>query len=155
MANFPTWTPDYDSHSLAVLNLFIFDASICYTMVFPPLGNSDLVIVSVSIEFSSDSKWDAQFHHIACDYFCTYWEGLVIIWERCSMGSISKLSASAVANEFCEWFQVVIDKYIPHIVSIRSSLTHLHGFQLLLLLPWFIEITFFIYINRINHLNLK
>ena len=81
MANFPTWIPDYDSHSLALLNLFIFDASICYTMVFPPLGNSDLVIVSVSIEFSSNSKWDAQFHHIACDYFCTYWEGLVIIWE--------------------------------------------------------------------------
>ena len=29
--------------------------------------------------------------------------------------------------------------YISLTVSIRSSLTHLHGFQLLVLLPWFIE----------------
>ena len=34
-------------------------------------------------------------------------------------------------------------------------LTHLHDFQLLALLPEFIEITFFIWTNRINHLNLK
>ena len=33
--------------------------------------------------------------------------------------------------------------YISLIENIRSSLTHLHGFQLLVLLPQFIEITFF------------
>ena len=33
--------------------------------------------------------------------------------------------------------------YISLIVSTRSSLTHLHFFQLLVLLPYFIEITFF------------
>ena len=36
-----------------------------------------------------------------------------------------------------------------------SSLTHLHGFRLVVLLPWLIEITFFICANRINLLNLK
>ena len=45
--------------------------------------------------------------------------------------------------------------YISFIVSNRSSLTHLHGFQLLVLLSWFIEITFFVCTNRINVLNLK
>ena len=40
-------------------------------------------------------------------------------------------------------------------MSIKSSLTHFHEFQLLVLLPWFIEITFFICTNRINLLNLK
>ena len=45
--------------------------------------------------------------------------------------------------------------YISFIVSIRSSLTHLHGFQLLVLLPQFIEITLFVYNNRINLLNLN
>ena len=35
--------------------------------------------------------------------------------------------------------------YISLIESIRSSLTHLHGFQLLLLLPQFVEITFCLY----------
>ena len=33
--------------------------------------------------------------------------------------------------------------YISLIESVKSNLTHLHGFQLLVLLPQFIEITFF------------
>ena len=45
--------------------------------------------------------------------------------------------------------------YIFLIVSLRSSLNDLHSFQLLVLLPHFIEITFFVCINRINLLNLK
>ena len=33
MVNFPSWIPDYDSHSSALLDLFISsDASICSTM---------------------------------------------------------------------------------------------------------------------------
>ena len=45
--------------------------------------------------------------------------------------------------------------YISLIISFRLSLTHLLGFQLLLLLSQFIEMTFFICTNRINLLNLK
>ena len=52
VVNCPTWIPDYDSHSPALLDLFISsDASICSTMAFPPLGNSDPVVVSVPIDF--------------------------------------------------------------------------------------------------------
>ena len=44
--------PDCDSHSPALLDLFLsFDASICSAMVFPPLGNSDHVVDSVSTNF--------------------------------------------------------------------------------------------------------
>ena len=64
---------------------------------------------------------------------------------------VFKLGASDNASEFCEWVQVGIDVYIPH----WSSLTHLHGFQLLVLLPELIEITFFVYASKINLLNLK
>ena len=72
MVNFPTWIPDCDSHSPALLDLFISsDASICPTMAFPPLGNSDHVVVSVSIDFPSYSKWDATFHRIAYNYSFT------------------------------------------------------------------------------------
>ena len=50
--NFLTWIPDGDSHSPALLDLFISsDTSICSTMTFPPLANSDHV-VSVFIELS-------------------------------------------------------------------------------------------------------
>ena len=45
--------------------------------------------------------------------------------------------------------------YISLIVNIRPSLTHTHGFKLLVPLPQFIEITCFIYTKRINLLNLK
>ena len=56
MVNFPTRIPDSDSQSSTVLDLFLFsDASICSTMAFTPLGNSDNVVVSVSIDFLSNS----------------------------------------------------------------------------------------------------
>ena len=49
-----------DSHSPALLDLFLSsDASICSTMAFPPLGNSDHVVVSVSIDFPSNLQQDA------------------------------------------------------------------------------------------------
>ena len=44
MVNFPTWIPDCDSHSPALLGLFISsDASICSTMAFTPLRNCEYV----------------------------------------------------------------------------------------------------------------
>ena len=46
MVNFPTWISDCDSHSTALLDLLISsDASICSTLAFPSLGNSDHVAV--------------------------------------------------------------------------------------------------------------
>ena len=52
MINFPARVPDGDSHSSAPLDLFLSsDPSICSTMAFPPLENSDHVVVSVSIDF--------------------------------------------------------------------------------------------------------
>ena len=43
-------------------------------MAFPPLGNSE--VVSVSIDFPAISELDAPFHHIAYDYSHTDWDGL-------------------------------------------------------------------------------
>ena len=103
-------------------------------MAFLPLGNSDHFVVSVSIDFPSNSQQDAPIHHTDYDYSCVDWDGLHdhlrdIPWE-----DIFKLGASAAASEFCEWVQVGIDVYTL-IENIRSSLIHLHGFQLLVLLP--------------------
>ena len=38
------------------------NACICSTIAFPPLGNSDHVVVSVSIDFIINSKQDALFY---------------------------------------------------------------------------------------------
>ena len=74
MVNFPTQIPDCNSKSPALVHLFIyFDASICSSMAFSSLGNSDHVVVSVSIDFSSNSKQDVPFYHIAYDYSRADW----------------------------------------------------------------------------------
>ena len=84
-------------------------------MTFPPFVNSDHVVVSVSIDFLSNSKQDnALFHCIAYDYPFADWDNLHdhlrdILWE-----DIFKFGASAAASEFCEWVQVGTDVYIPH-----------------------------------------
>ena len=133
MVNFPTQIPDCDSNSPALLDLFISsDASICSTMAFPPLGNSDHVVVSVSIDFPINSKRDAPFHCIAYDYSRADWDGLRDHLRDVPWKDIFKLSASAAASEFCEGFRLEL-MYTSLIVSIRSGLTHLHGFQLLVL----------------------
>ena len=62
MVNFPTGIPDCDSHSPALLDVFLSsDASICSTIGFPTLVDSDHVLVSVSIDFSTNSQRDVPF----------------------------------------------------------------------------------------------
>ena len=115
MVNFSSWIPDCDSHSPALLDLFISsDASICSTVAFPPLGNSDHVVVSVSIDFPTNSQQDAPFHRIAYDYSRADWDGLHDHLRDVPWEDIFKLGASAAASEFCESVQVGIDVHIPH-----------------------------------------
>ena len=83
-------------------------------MAFPPLGNSDHVVVSVSIGFPINSKQDTLFHRMVYDYSCADWDGLCDHFRDVSWEDIFKLSASAAANKFREWVQVGIDVHIPH-----------------------------------------
>ena len=66
---FPTRIPDCDSYRPALLDFFLSsNPTICSTVLFPPLGNSDHVI-SVCIDFSSNTKADAHFNRTAYDPF--------------------------------------------------------------------------------------
>ena len=128
MVNFPTQIPECDSHSPAVLHLFVSsDASICSTVVFPPFENSDHVVVSFFIDFLSNSKRYAPFHCMAYD--CSYadWDSLHdhlrdVPWEDLLL----------LVN-FVSSFRM--DLIYISFVNVWSSLTHVHGFQLLVLLP--------------------
>ena len=135
MVNYPTQMPDCDSNSPDLLDLFLSsDASVCSTMAFPPLGSSDHVLISVSIGFPSNSQRHAPFHCRAYDYSHADWDDLRDHLRDAPWEDIFKLGASAAASEFCQWFRLEL-MYISLIENIRSSLIHLHGFQLLLLLP--------------------
>ena len=83
-------------------------------MAFPPLGNSDHAVVSVSIDFQSNSQRDAPFHRMAYDYSRADRDGLRDHLRNVPWENIFKLAASAAASEFCEWVQVGFDVYIPH-----------------------------------------
>ena len=116
MFNFPTRIPDWDSHSPVLLDFFLSShASICSTMAFPPIGNSDHVVVSVSVDFPSNSQRDSPFHRIAYDYSRADWDGLCDHLRDAPWEDIFKISASGAASEFCEWVKVGTDVYIPHI----------------------------------------
>ena len=95
--------------TLTVLLFLSSDASICSTMVFPPFENSNHVAVSVSYDFSINSKQDVLFHFMACDYSRANWDGPCDLLRDTPWGNIFKLSASATIREFCEWLLVGID----------------------------------------------
>ena len=115
MVNFPSGIPVFDCHSPALFDLCLSsDTSICSLVAFPSLGNSDHVVISVSIDFPSNSHWDALFHRIAYDCSCADWDGLCHNLSDVPWKDIFKLSHSAAASEFCEWIQAGIDVYIPH-----------------------------------------
>ena len=130
MVNSLTQIPDWFSQSCS-FGFLSSNAIICSAMAFPSLGNSD-VVVSVCIDFASYSQWDVLFHCIAYGYFCADWDSLCDHLRDFPWEDIFKLSAFAAASEF--WFRLEL-MYISLIESIRSSLTHLHHFQLLVLLP--------------------
>ena len=90
------------------------------------------------------SQFLLTFHHIH-NVFLIIWE---IIHGRISLNSVLLLLLVNFVGEFSL-------ELISLIESIRSSLTHLHGFQQLVLLPKFLEITFFICTKRKNLPNLK
>ena len=90
------------------ISFFLINTSICSAMAFPPLGNFDHVVVSVSIDFPINSKQDARF----IESLMTI---LVLIGMRdVPWEDIFKLSACAAVSEFYEWVQVGIDVNVPH-----------------------------------------
>ena len=72
-------------------------------MVFPPLGNSDHVVVLVSIDFLINLKQDTPFHRVAYEYSRADWDGLRVHLTDIPWEDVFKVSASAAASEFCGW----------------------------------------------------
>ena len=84
--------------------------------------------------FPSYSQLDAPFYRIPYDYSCADWDELCDHLKGVSSGiSLSSVLLLLLVN-FVSGFRLEL-MYLSLIVSIRSNLTHLHGFQLLVQLP--------------------
>ena len=77
MVNFPTQVRDRGS---AFLDLLLFsDPSICFTVTFPLLGNSDhvFVVVSIVLTYLQRKIGEAPFHRTAYGYSRRDWDRLI------------------------------------------------------------------------------
>ena len=130
------------------MDLFISsDLSICSTVAFPPLRNSDIVVVSVSIDFPPNSKRGVSFQCTAYDYSLADLDGLFDHLRAVLCEDTFKLDASMAAAECCSGSRLEL-MYIFLILNIRSNLIHFHSFQLLML----VEMISFVCTNRIDEI---
>ena len=127
MVNFSIWISDCDYHSPPLFDLFISsDACICSTMAFPTLANFDHDVVSVCINFPSNSKGHAPFHWL---FVC--WE---MFHARVFLNLVLLLQ---LLVHFVSWFSFESGpNYIPVVVlkKCESELSYI--------LAWYVYIIF-------------
>ena len=78
------------------------------------MGNSDHIVVSVSIDSPINSKQNILFCCMAYDYSNADWDGLCNHLRDALWKDIFKLNVATATSNFCEWVQVEIDVCIPH-----------------------------------------
>ena len=152
MVNFPTWIPDCDSCSPVLLDLFLL--KLVYVQQWVSCHWKLLIMIMLL------SWFPLTFNQIHGEIF--YFTAklmtilvltgmaILIIWEMFH----GRICLSWVLLMLIMWVGSGWNWYVYPSPKV-STLTHLHGFLLLVLLPWFIEITFFLCANRINLLSLK
>ena len=135
MVNFPTRIPDYDSHSPALLDLFFFLILVFFLQSLS-LHWEILIMLLSQFPLTFQQIHNGMPHFITklYDYSHADWDGL-----RNHLGDFhGKISLNLVLLlllvNFVSGCRLEL-MYISLIENIRSSLIHLHGFQLLVLLP--------------------
>ena len=68
------WLTFQLGHLTVTLTVLLF--WIYFLLTLGSVLESHHIVVSVSMDFSINSKWDAPFHHIAYNYSCAAWDGL-------------------------------------------------------------------------------
>ena len=135
MVNFPTQIPHCDSHSPALLDLFLSsDASICSTMAFFRWKILIMLLSQFLLTFHQIHNGMSHFIEELMTILVLIGMVFTNIWEmilgRISLGLVLLLVVvNVVVGSRLELLSVSL------IETIRSSLTNLHGFQLLVLLP--------------------
>ena len=120
LVNFPTRIPNCESHSPVLLVLFIsFDALLVFVLQWLSLhlGNSDYVVVSVSIDFQSNSQQDTPVSsHSLWLFLC--WLGLnkskrAGLWESQLGVRVGKLTNWVRSFEIQKLYQSSPGRSVP------------------------------------------
>ena len=126
--------PECYSHSHAHLDLFISsDASICSAVAFPPLENSGMLWSHFPFTFLQTQKGCPFLSHNLLLSLC-WLDGLHDRLRDVPLEDILNSVLLVLVLNFGKRSRLEL-MYISLMVNIRSSLIHLHGFQLLVLLP--------------------
>ena len=88
---------NFESHNSLKLSF----TNIFSPVAFLPLGNSNHDVVSLSIDFPSNSERDTPFHYTSYGYCRADWDGLRDHLRDVSWEDIFKLGACAADTEFC------------------------------------------------------
>ena len=113
--NQPTRIPDTDMQEPTLLDLFLTsDKNICSSNLYPPLGRSDHVVVSVTVDFAGRLEKESPFHRKVFDYSRADWDSFRDHLRDVPWEDIFCRGASFAASEFAEWVQVAVDEYIPN-----------------------------------------
>ena len=111
------------------------------------MGNSDHVVVSIFIDFSSNSKRDILFHRKAYHYSCVDWEGLRdhlrdVSWEDILslvllllvVNSVSRFRLGLIHYNLHREYQVKPHSSLWFSAACADAIVHRNGVQLLVLL---------------------
>ena len=132
---------DCNSNSAALLGLFLyFDASIFSTVAFLP-WETQFMFLSWFLLTLPKLKRDHLFYWTAYAFLLLVLIGViwVMFLGRISLSSVLLL----LVLNFMSGCRLEL-MYISLIVNVRPRLTHLHDFQLIVLLPWLLEIPFLV-----------
>ena len=132
MVNFPTQIPDCDSYNPAILYFFLSsDPSICSTIAFPLLRDSDYVVVLVPLTFNQTQNGMPSFTAYLMSILMLIGTVFVIVWvmfhERTSLNSVLLL---LLVNFVTDSRLKLMHK--SRIINMRLSLCNLHDFQMFL-----------------------
>jgi len=115
IVDFPTRFPENDAHSPSLLDLCLLsDPTECHATCFPPLGNSDHVVVSISLQLKAGQPTDHPSHRTSYNYQRADWDSCRDLLRDIPINDILAMPVDRCASEISEWIQVCIDAYVPH-----------------------------------------
>lgn len=112
---FPTRYPDHDNHAPSLLDLcLVSDPSICTASSEAPLGNSDHVVISVSVSLNSAPLAESPTHRTSYKYEQGDWNSFRDLLRDAPWSHVFSLPANKCASEVISWIQAGIEAFVPH-----------------------------------------